>query len=485
MLIFPIENKPDWSRPPWMTLLLILLNVLVFVLYQSRDEAKMELAYDVYQESRLLEWEKAHYLDFLQESDKDFLGSPEVIEALEQDEDWLVYNLIHDLAFDAYLREQWAEDPPEDLATWRSARLVFEQQRDRMSLMAAGLVPAQVTDKPWTLITSQFLHADIWHLLGNMVFLFIFGFALETVLRPWLYLLMYLATGLAAGGLYLLFNTEPYIGLVGASGAVSGLMGMYIALYRLRRIRFFYALGFYFGEFTAPALWVFPFWVAKELYGQFYTDTNIAYWAHIGGLLAGAALMWLVPGTQQTLREKSEDDESEQAIQAALAQIQRQTAELNIVRARGLAQNLCHRFPADPRPWQALFDLHKRTPASREFHQVTFSLLKHWASDDTLPDSWRPLVNNVIKEYQALAPSTPALTAPLCLALARRWLRDKQYRQAEALVARAAGKKAPAAAQLRLIKTLYREYQAMGKQAAARRMAERARQLQPLKPDSA
>ena len=468
-----------------MTLLLILLNVLVFVLYQSRDEAKMELAYDVYVQSDLLAREKSHYLDFLQESDQDFFGSPEVIEALEQDEQWLVYNLIHDLAFDAYLRELWAEDPPEHLATWRRARLTFEQQRNRMSLMAAGLVPAHLADKPWTLITSQFLHADTWHLLGNMVFLFIFGFALETVLRPWLYLLMYLATGLAAGGLYLLFSTQPYIGLVGASGAVSGLMGMYIALYRLRRIRFFYSLGFYFGEFTAPALWVFPFWLAKELYGQFYTDTNVAYWAHIGGLLAGAGFMWLVPGTQQSLQAKAVEDDSEQAIETGLAQIQRQTAELNIARARSLAQNLCQRYPRDPRPWQVLFDLHKRTPKAREFHQVTFNLLKHWASDDTLSDDWLPLINTVAKEYSSLAPSTPAWTGPLCLALAQRWLSYKQFRQAEAFVDRAAAKQAPAASQLRVIKALYKQYQALGKPTAAKRMAERARQLPPIKPAGA
>lgn len=476
MLIIPIENKPDWTRPPWMTLLLILLNVLVFVFYQSDDEAKMELAYEVYQSRDLLEQEKPHYLGYLQETDSEMHQWMQEMGDGDEQDGWLIYSVMHDLAFDGYVRDIWANSPTKEVEAWRAARLIFEQQRDRRSAIQAGLVPAKVTDKPWTLLTSQFLHGDGEHLLGNMLFLFLFGFALETFLRPWRYLAMYLLSGFAAGGLYLVFATESYVPLVGASGAVSGLMGMYLALYRLRRIRFFYALGFYFGEFRAPALWVFPFWIAKELYGEFFTDTNIAYWAHIGGLLAGAGMMLLVPGVQTTIKHKTDEDDSELALVAGLAQVQRQTAELNIPRARAQAQSLCQRFGHDPRPWQVLFDLHKSAPKSREFHQVTFALLKHWAQGQSLAPGWQAVVLQVLKGYRALAPAAPALTGPLCVALGHRFLAEKNHREAEAFATLAEKKGANAKARLGLLKALHNTYQTAGKSAAAQRMA---RRMQP------
>src|SRR5690625_5536912 len=78
-----------------------------------------------------------------------------------------------------------------------------------------------------------------------MIFLFLFGFTLEAVLRPHTYVLMYLASGLAASALHMSFNLGSMVPVIGASGAISGLMGMYLSLYRLRRIRFFYTVGFY------------------------------------------------------------------------------------------------------------------------------------------------------------------------------------------------------------------------------------------------
>lgn len=109
-----------------------------------------------------------------------------------------------------------------------------------------------------TWLTAAFLHASTGHLLGNMVFLFLFGFSVEPGPGRWRYLAFYLlgAVGgsLMAGWAY---AGQGSYGL-GASGAVSALMGMYAVLYRLRRVRFFYQLFFYFNYVTAPALLLLP-----------------------------------------------------------------------------------------------------------------------------------------------------------------------------------------------------------------------------------
>ena len=176
-----------------------------------------------------------------------------------------------------------------------------EWKRDRQQYEA--LLPAPFTArwsqdhnkdaefKPWTWITSAFLHGGTGHLLGNMLFLFLFGFSVELALGRGLYLSFYLlgAVGASALAAWAYAGKGSY-GL-GASGAVSALMGMYAVMYRLRRIRFFYQLFFYFNYVTAPALILLPAWIANELLQHFVGGQGIAYMAHLGGLLTGALLM--------------------------------------------------------------------------------------------------------------------------------------------------------------------------------------------------
>ena len=151
-----------------------------------------------------------------------------------------------------------------------------------------GLVPA---DARWlTYLTSMFLHGGIDHLLGNMAFLFVFGFALERAIGLLNYSALYFLGGLVGGILHVLVHADSFVPTIGASGAVSALMGGYLAVYQLRKIRFFYSVLVYFGEFRAPALVILPAWILKEVYGYVYGDQGIAYWDHIGGLVGGAVL---------------------------------------------------------------------------------------------------------------------------------------------------------------------------------------------------
>src|SRR5690606_22718779 len=185
-----------------------------------------------------------------------------------------------------------------------------------------GLIPAEM--EPLSFISYQFLHGDIMHLLGNMFFLVVCGFAVEAAIGHLRFLLFYLITGIAGGLLHALLNPESSTTLVGASGAVSGVMAMYLGVFRLRKIEFFYWFFIFVGYFRAPALLILPVYVGKELVDYFSDgDSNVAFMAHVGGFVAGAALiaatLLLRPRLVDT--EYVEQDQERDPFQEGLARV--------------------------------------------------------------------------------------------------------------------------------------------------------------------
>ena len=437
MLIIPIENKPEWSRPPVITIGLILANLLIFLLYQGNDAAIAQDAARIYQQHQLLELEREHFLDYSRTAHPELQDELANLSKAERDA-YVMRGIFVDRGFDRFLQDGWQNfriTIPEAHADWPEQRRAFEEQRNRLSSIEGGMTPAEA--KPFTFISSQFLHGGWDHLFGNMVFLFLFGFTLESVLRPHVYLGMYLASGLAANVLHLAFNHDSYVPVVGASGAISGLMGMYLALYRLRKIRFFYTVFVYFGEFRAPALFILPLWLAKELYGHFFTETNIAYWAHIGGLLAGAGMMLLARKTQQEFSEVQEEKIQDDVNEQKLKRIQQAMTALDFPKAKMLAKQACEHQPLDPRPWRLRYDLAKSQPQSKEFHETVFAVLKQFVARETPYVTWKPGIEDILQQYRQLHPHTPALTGNISLALAYKYWQANAIKPAEIFLLRA------------------------------------------------
>lgn len=284
MLILPFESRLDWRQPPFLTILLLLANVVVHFLTGDANERAIDEATRRYVATGLIVHENALFRQFF---DREGGGAE-----LPEDDRLLAPLIVTNRAFDREVeRALQGEEATEAVRQWQRARARVEAARDHAPLYRFGLVPEE--SRPLSFVTSMFMHGGIGHLLGNMVFLFIFGFALERVLGALSYGVLYLVTGVAGGLAHVAMDSSSLVPMVGASGAVSGLMGAYVAVYRLRRIRFFYSLLFYFGEFRAPALVILPFWIGVELYGYFFAESNVAYWAHIGGLGAGAMLLLL------------------------------------------------------------------------------------------------------------------------------------------------------------------------------------------------
>lgn len=163
-----------------------------------------------------------------------------------------------------------------------------------------GMIPIVVRDLypqpvPWlpdwaTLVTYAFLHADWMHLLSNMLFLWIFGDNVEDALGHVRFLLFYLACAICAALAHMAFNLDGNSPLIGASGAVAGVMGAYIVLFPHARV-FVLAKIVIPIPLPVPAFWMLGFWIATQLfYVLIGSDEPIAWWAHLGGFASGIVL---------------------------------------------------------------------------------------------------------------------------------------------------------------------------------------------------
>ncbi len=167
-----------------------------------------------------------------------------------------------------------------------------------------GMLPARLSSGEGfvTLISHQFLHGDLLHLGANMLFLWIFGDNMEEVWGRWKFLGFYLLCGFAAAGLQ--FFTEPNstIPMVGASGAIAGVLGGYFLFYPRARVDIFFFLIIIFRIIPIPAWVVLGSWFVFQLLGGLSIPADaggVAYWAHAGGFMAGVVLsfpLWLRMG---------------------------------------------------------------------------------------------------------------------------------------------------------------------------------------------
>lgn len=177
-----------------------------------------------------------------------------------------------------------------------------------------GLVPALVVQGRQldSLLTSMFLHGGFYHILGNMLFLGVFGDNIEAVLGEVLYLGFYLAGGLAASAAQILVNTGSTIPGVGASGAVSAVLGAYVLMFPRSRVKLLVFTGFGVHLTRIRAAGFLGFWAVSQLLNGFASlgvqtveTGGVAYWAHIGGFFFGILVGFLYRGHAKRLRFES------------------------------------------------------------------------------------------------------------------------------------------------------------------------------------
>ena len=176
--------------------------------------------------------------------------------------------------------------------------------------MTFGVVPAQIQqgDNLLALLTSMFLHGGWLHIVSNMLFLWVFGNNIEAVLGKTLYLLFYLAGGLAASVIHIIFNLGSNIPSVGASGAIAAVLGAYIVLFPRSQVRVL-VISFYMGVTRVAAIVFLGFWFIIQLFtgvaslgAQTAQTGGVAFWAHIGGFVFGVLVALLMRGQTRQVR---------------------------------------------------------------------------------------------------------------------------------------------------------------------------------------
>jgi membrane associated rhomboid family serine protease len=175
-----------------------------------------------------------------------------------------------------------------------------------------GAIPAQVSQfhDLYTVLTSMFLHGGLLHLGGNMLFLWIFGDNIEDAMGHASYLLFYLLCGFAAAALQIALSPNSNIPLIGASGAIAGVMGAYIVLFPKGKVRTILLLGGFGQILLVPAWVMIGLWFLLQLVSGFSTlggedMGGVAFWAHVGGFIAGALLVFLFRDKDAVARQNA------------------------------------------------------------------------------------------------------------------------------------------------------------------------------------
>jgi membrane associated rhomboid family serine protease len=143
---------------------------------------------------------------------------------------------------------------------------------------------------PLTLFVSMFMHGGIFHLVFNMLYLWIFGNNIEDFLGPLRFISFYLLCGLGAGLTHILFNPNSQVPMIGASGAIAGVLGAYLILYPHARVLTFVFLFFFIRIIAIPAAFVLGIWFLFQVL-SIGAGGGVAWFAHIGGFLIGILLI--------------------------------------------------------------------------------------------------------------------------------------------------------------------------------------------------
>jgi membrane associated rhomboid family serine protease len=381
MIIIPVVGNISWKNPPYATILLILINCFVFLMFQIDEGSRMMTVYSHYFNSGLSDIEIPRYISFLEnkegasdltteyhalEEKKEVdVSDPKASEAYNS-RSFLEMRLLVTLENDSdFMKSLYGGGiisvNENEYGRWKTLRAEFDKQKDSLMSYKFGLTPARL--KPYTLLTCMFLHGGLGHLIGNMIFLWIVGCMLEMGCGRLVYGVGYVLVGLCASLFFFLIHSDSFVPMIGASGAISGLMGAMTVLYGLSRIKVFFSTGFYFDSFRIPAIILLPFWVGTEFF-QFYFSGNgqVAYMAHAGGLMGGALLGGVArrffTQHQKSYFEEKPKDTSAVLLEEALARIGR----IDYAGARPMLMEYLALRPDHIEALEHLFALDKHQP---------------------------------------------------------------------------------------------------------------------------
>lgn len=441
MLILPLHKPLTWATWPWMTTVLLLVNVGVFFGAQAGDTEAMEQAQRYYLESGLAEQEMPAYRQYLLDS-----GRGDEVRALDDEgegEQWgqLATAAVNDAGF----RERLARHAPgadEDAqARWRPLRAEFDRRLEAIFTLRHMQRGSEWS--PHRMLTAAFLHGDPMHLIGNMLFLVALGLLLEGAIGPWWLLGVYVVGAYGSAAASVLWRWGEYGGGLGASGAIAAMMGAFCAVWGRQPVRFFYWFWVVFDYARAPAILLFPLWLGWEVFNLLTDDgARIAFEAHAGGLLTGVAMGALLVWTRQT-RPAFLRDTPAVAVDDRWERAQRHLGRMENTEAEALLAELAAESPHH-------FDVAlARCRVARNAGQRQF-LRQHALTLLRLPAVEAAQVQAQGHLVQSLAEEGLSLPADVRAALASQWIALGHLQEAERLLAAEADEAGPRDAQAQL-----------------------------------
>ncbi len=442
LLLIPLEKKIELHRFPIITFLLILINVLVFFIGQADDGKKEQEAEQFYYESGLGKIEIPAYIKYLEtaEGRGSSEGDKELIYSLKEGVKYNSESLYSmgvmiilsddDFSNELLYKETIITSGMQQYAEWKTSRKQLRKILDGSLIFAYGSIPKE--SRPITFLTSQFLHGGVMHLVGNMVFLLFLGIAVENIFGSLKYLLFYLTGGIFADAFFILCNLESVMPCVGASGAISGLMGMYAISYGFRKIRFFYNILFYFNYVKAPALIMFPLWLGNEFLQYFTSEgSNVAYMAHAGGLIAGASIAAIMSIFKSGVdREYMDENVKQDNLAEQMAEANNLMGQLEFDKAKRIYFQVVANHPDNLDALKKLFTIEKHKPESFDFLSVCNKIFN-------IENSAQPIIeeiNKIFKEYLILTNNNAQLDAPHMIGLAVRFCNHGFLEDAEKII---------------------------------------------------
>ena len=429
MFIIPLIGKISWRNPPFVTVGIILLNCLVFFLFQAGESEKHHEVSRYYFESGLANIEVPRYIAYregpVQESD-------DSLDTQQLDEDTLVRFYLEMERDFAYLNKLNNDEIilPSDpqYADWKFLKTEYDHKRSQIISLQYGFRPAYKSFM--TAFTYMFLHGSAGHLFGNMVFLWIVGCMLEMGLGRWLYAGLYIWGGLIAAGMFWLIYMNSTMPVVGASGAIAGLMGAFAVLFGKKKVKIFYSLGFYFNYLKIPAIILLPIWIGNEFFQLFFGNArHVAYVAHIGGLMGGAIFGFLILKFCVPLKKDVFDEIPEDDIAPLMERALKHIAELDMPSGRRLLGEVLAKDPENIDALTHLFNVDKLSPETEEFHGTAKKLIFHLSRNANTYEK----ANKIYQEYVGLT-RRPRLSAQLYLQLSTMFSATGQLENAVKIV---------------------------------------------------
>jgi membrane associated rhomboid family serine protease len=375
MLILPYQTQFSPGKLPVVTLALIVACCIVFFGLQANDDARYAQAVKTYNATELPQIELPRYRQWL--AGRTDAESQQRLMTLQQRPVVSLMVMQSDETFQQELKAERIVTPQDpQYARWR-------EDRARVDAVLARVFTTRFAAQPggqwWRLLTHQFLHGSLGHLIGNMIVLLVAGPFVEAAIGRVRFLVGYLASGAVAGAAQLMLTSAP---LLGASGAIAGAMAMVAVLYGTRRVRVFYWVFVYFDTARVPALALLPVWVANEVFQWVASggQSRVAYLAHLAGLAAGALFAWLLRLTNRRQIDEQVDAEFVGERKAAqqsslLRQAQEAAARLDTRRAARLYRELVELHPEDVQYLSAYFNVSLLSRHSESLHDAMLRVL--------------------------------------------------------------------------------------------------------------